>query len=130
MGLARIRRTRIDQLAEEGDQRAKIAQKALNNPDRFIASCQLGITLATLALGFLGEQAFAEDLIKMIMSFGISGTWTPAITSAVQAGAYFVAFSVTAFLTTVFGELIPKTVAFPRAEMVLLSLIYPMELWQ
>jgi putative hemolysin len=129
MGLARIRRTRIDQLAEEGDKRAVLAQRCLNKPDRFIASCQLGITLATLGLGAVGEQAFAEDLVNLILQSGIT-QHKLAIESAVQAGCYFFAFSLTAFVTTVFGELIPKTVTFPRAEPVLLTLIYPMEFWQ
>jgi putative hemolysin len=129
MGLARIRRTRIDQLVEEGDKRAKLAQHSLKNPDRFIASCQLGITLATLALGAVGEQAFAEDLVNFVLQSGIT-QHKVALESAAQAGCFFFAFSLMAFLTTVFGELIPKTVAFPRAETILLGLIYPMEFWQ
>ena len=47
MGLARVRRTRIDQLAEEGNRAAKLVRVSLDDPDRFITACQLGITLAT-----------------------------------------------------------------------------------
>ena len=49
MGLARVRRTRIDQLVDEGNKPAKLVQVHLEDPDRFISACQLGITLATLA---------------------------------------------------------------------------------
>jgi len=129
MALARIRRTRIDQLAEQGNRTAALAQKHLGNPDRFISACQLGITLATLALGFVGEQAFAEDLVACLVRSGLAAAATPAVISAVKAFCFILAFSLTAFIQTVFGELIPKTWTFQRAEPVLMFIIWPMEAW-
>jgi CBS domain containing-hemolysin-like protein len=54
MAIARVRRTRIDQLAEEGNRAAILTQKAMEDTDGFIAACQLGITIATLCLGAVG----------------------------------------------------------------------------
>lgn len=126
MGLARIRRTRVDQLAGESNKLAIEIQSHLNNPDRFISACQLGITLATLALGATGEEAFASELAALIKQSGLIAGHALAIA---QAFAFVAAFSITAFLQTVFGELIPKTVTFQRAEPVLFALMFWMKLW-
>lgn len=127
MALARIRRTRIDQLAEEGNKTAVLVQQHLIEPDRFISACQLGITFATLALGAIGENAFADDLVRLVSQSGLPDS--KAVTSAVHVACYFVAFSITAFLQTIFGELIPKTWTFQRAETVMMVTIWPMEAW-
>ena len=129
MALARIRRTRVDQLVEQGSKTAELAQKALKDPDRFISACQLGITFATLALGAVGEKAFAEDLALAVMQFGNLSHLETAVTSASKAICYILAFSLTAFLQTVFGELLPKTLVFQRAEQAMMILIWPMEVW-
>lgn len=126
MGLARIRRTRVDQLAAEGSKMAIEIQDHLNNPDRFISACQLGITLATLALGATGEEAFASELADVIRRMGMISGHALAIA---QAFAFVAAFSITAFLQTVFGELIPKTLTFQRAEPILFALMWWMKLW-
>lgn len=129
MSLARVRRTRIDQLAEEGDKAALLAQKALADPDRFISACQLGITLATLALGAVGEAAFADDMARLIGTLGLSYHWDNQILNASRFLCFALAFGVTAFVQTVLGELIPKTWTFDRAESVALGVVYPMEFW-
>jgi len=129
MALARVRRTRIDHLCAKGNKTAKLAQKALDHPDRFISACQLGITLATLGLGALGEQAFAQDMSDYVKDLGMLSQWPNAVTSGTVAFCYVLAFSLTAFLQTVFGELLPKTVTFQRAEPVLLAFMWPMEVW-
>jgi len=129
MALARVRRTRIDHLADKGERAAKLVQVALDDPDRFISACQLGITLSTLALGAVGEAAFASDLAGFITGVGHSLSWTlPALTAA-SALCYIFAFVVTAFVQTIFGELVPKTWTFQRAEVVMLNTIYLMETW-
>src|SRR5688572_30893507 len=63
-GLVAVRRSRIDQLAEGGDGSAKIVQKALKHLDRNLSATQLGITLSSLALGWIGEPVVAA-LIDM-----------------------------------------------------------------
>ncbi len=129
MSLARVRRTRIDQLAEEGVKAAQLAQKALDDPDRFISACQLGITLATLALGAVGEATFADDLSRFIGLLGIAQHWPVNLLQLSRWTCFAIALAITAFIQTVLGELVPKTWTFDRAESVILGLIVPMELW-
>lgn len=129
MGLARVRRTRIDQLAEEGNRAAKLVRVSLDDPDRFITACQLGITLATLGLGAVGETAFAADLAHVIEELGKDFNWgIPAISTA-RAFCYVFAFCFIAFIQTIIGELVPKTWTFQRAELVMLSTISIMDAW-
>ena len=116
MSLARVRRTRIDQLAEEGNKAAQLAQVSLEDPERFISACQLGITVATLALGAVGESAFADNLAQMMVSIGLVQHWSDQISNFARVFSFAVAFGVTAFFQTVLGELIPKTWTFDRAE--------------
>jgi putative hemolysin len=130
MAFVRTRHTRIDQLADEGNKAARLAQAALNDPDRFISACQLGITLTTLILGDVGEQAFAADISDAVLAIGLPHLWSVGIMHAAKVACYLIAFSATAFLQTVFGELIPKTWTYSRAELVLLVLIWPMRAWQ
>lgn len=126
MGLARIRRTRVDQLVEEGNKTALIVADELDNPERFVSACQLGITLATLALGATGEATFATETANAIARLGfLPDTAMPLA----RAFSYVLAFSVTAFFQTVFGELVPKVYTLERAEIVLFTLIWPMRLW-
>jgi CBS domain containing-hemolysin-like protein len=124
MGLARIRRTRVDQLVEEGNKTARVVQQELENPERFVSACQLGITLATLALGATGEQTLAGQAAASIRPI-VPG----AAQQVAEALCYVGAFSVTAFFQTVFGELVPKVFTLERAEQVLFALVYPMRLW-
>lgn len=129
MALARVRRTRIDQLAEEGSNSAKLVQVSLADPDRFISACQLGITLATLGLGAVGENTFADYLARYVAEIGRNMSLAVPAMETARTLCYIFAFSFTAFIQTVFGELIPKTWTFQRAEEVILVLIYPIEWW-
>lgn len=126
MGLARIRRTRVDQLVEEGNQTAVVIQKELENPERFVSACQLGITLATLALGATGEETFAVQASAAVRNWGVLPQASLALA---QALCYVGAFTMTAFFQTVFGELVPKVFTLERAEQVLFELIWPMRFW-
>lgn len=129
MALVRVRRTRVDQLAEEGNRAAILVQASLDDPERFISACQLGITLATLGLGAVGESAFASTLAQFIGAVVENfGGGFPTISTA-KALCYLFAFGATAFLQTILGELVPKTWTFQRAERVMLGTIYVMEGW-
>jgi putative hemolysin len=126
MGLMRIRRTRVDQLADEGNKTAVVVRRELENPERFVSACQLGITLTTLALGAVGEETFAVQAAQSVRAWGL----LPAASLPVaQALCYVAAFSITAFFQTVFGELVPKVFTLERAEPVLFTLIWPMQIW-
>ncbi len=126
MALVRIRRTRVDQLVEQGNKTAKLIQDEIETPNRYISACQLGITLATLALGATGEATFAGDLSKSLDDIGLFAGYSLQVA---KAALYVAAFSVTAFVQTVFGELLPKQYTLMRAEPVLMVLIWPMRGW-
>ena len=126
MALIRIRRTRVDQLVEQGNRTAILIQKESENPNRYISACQLGITFTTLALGAIGEATFAGDLSKSMESLNIFQGYQLQMA---KAAIYILAFSFTAFTQTVFGELLPKQYTLVRAESVLMVLIWPMRGW-
>jgi CBS domain containing-hemolysin-like protein len=112
--LVAVRRSRIDQMAADGDSKALVVQKALAQLDRYISGTQLGITLASLALGWIGEPAVAVIADKALRLVGI----TPA-PGAVHTGAGIaVAFLVITFLHIVLGELAPKSIALAKPESV------------
>ncbi len=122
----RMRHTRVDQLVEQGNRTAKLIQDEMENPNRYISACQLGITFATLALGATGEATFAGDLSRALSNTGL---FQGASLQAAKGIMYIVAFSITAFFQTVFGELLPKQITLIRAEPVLMILIWPMRGW-
>ncbi len=110
--LVGARRTRIQQLASEGHGGARIAEQALVHLDSYIAATQLGITLASLGLGWIGEPAIAhllEPLLDLIVPGNISETALHSITIAIG-------FSIVTTLHIVLGELAPKSIALQRPE--------------
>lgn len=120
--MVKIRSSRISQLVAEGNQRAKVAQKVTNNLDAYLSACQLGITLASLGLGWIGEPAIAHLIEGPLAYFGV-----PEV--AIHTIAFVVAFSIITFLHIVLGELAPKSVAIQRAEGTVLSLAKPLILF-
>jgi CBS domain containing-hemolysin-like protein len=106
--LVGARRTRITQLAEEGNAGAKSAENAINSLDSYIAATQLGITLASLGLGWIGEPAVAhviEPIFEKILP-----------ESAIEAVSVAIGFSFVTTLHIVLGELAPKSIALQRPE--------------
>ncbi len=120
--LVGIRKTRIDELVNQGNQAAKLVQKALQNLDSYISATQLGITLASLGLGWIGEPAIAHFLEPFLLNFlSPEGALITAHSLAV-----ILAFSFITFLHIILGELAPKTIALQRAESTSLLLIVPL----
>lgn len=119
--LVSVRRTRIEQLAEEGNAPARLTHRALQNLDLYIAATQLGITMASLAIGFVAEPAIEHLLHPLLerMDLSIPPAWEKAIPIAV-------AFAVSTILHIVFGELAPKSLALQRSEQVSLAIIRPL----
>jgi CBS domain containing-hemolysin-like protein len=105
--LVRSRRSRIEQLASEGSRGATAAIEQLNHIDEYLAACQLGITMASIGIGFLGEPAVAE-LIEPIFG-GLSHGVAVAISVAI-------AYTLTTTLHVVVGEQAPKYFAIARPE--------------
>lgn len=123
--LVAVRKTRIDELVKRGNTSAKFVQKALNNLDIFISATQLGIPLASLALGWLGEPAIARSLEPFFHNFLPNDA--ALITS--HGAAFIVAFSVITFLHIVLGELAPKSIALQKSELTSLWVIAPLSLF-
>ena len=119
------RRSRIDQLAEAGESGAKAVQDALKNLDRYISGTQLGITLASLALGWIGEPALATLVDSGLAVVGVRATEGLAHTTAGVATA----FLVITFLHIVLGELAPKSIALIAPERVSMVLARPLMLF-
>lgn len=117
--LVGVRRSRIVTLAQSGDRNAQRLLGLLDNLNAYISATQLGITLASLALGWIGEPAVAH-LLEGPLEGRISQVWLDTI-------AFTIAFSVITFLHIVLGELAPKTLALERAERVALSIAWPMQ---
>src|SRR5688500_9303396 len=106
--LVRTRRTKMEQLAEDGARGAALALKQIDRIDEYLSACQLGITMASLAIGFLGEPAIA-DLFREVTGEGLPHE----VTLVISVGfAYFIT---TALHITV-GEQVPKIYAIVHAE--------------
>jgi len=129
MALARVRRTRIDQMAERGNLFALKSIPHLDDPERFISACQLGITIATLLLGAAGEAALAEDMAAWCRNIGGQLAVPEQIIKTAALSSYIFAFAFTAFIQTIGGELLPKMLTYSRAEKVLIWVIMPMHFW-
>ncbi|MBI2468717.1 MAG: HlyC/CorC family transporter [Candidatus Rokubacteria bacterium] len=119
-----VRRSRLEQLAREGHPRAALAQQVVGHLDAYIAACQLGITMASLALGWIGEPALAHLLEPPLER--LVGRWAPAAAHGVAVG---VAFAVITGLHIVAGELAPKGIALQRPEATTLWVARPLQLF-
>lgn len=102
--LVRVRKTQLQLAAEEGRAGAKAALLVANNVNSYLSACQLGITLASLALGWLGEPAVSELIRPGLAALGMSE-------AAVSAVAVALGFAIVTALHIVAGELIPKSLA-------------------
>jgi len=111
-GIVTLRKTRVRAIAKTGGLRGRILYKVHSQLDAYLSACQLGITLASLGLGWVGEPAFA-NLLEPV--FSIVGVTSPQVIHGVS---FVVAFSVISFLHIVVGELAPKSLAIRVPEAV------------
>jgi CBS domain containing-hemolysin-like protein len=122
-----VRRSRMEQLAEQGNQTAAWVRQVLadsRKTDRWIATAQLGITLASLGLGMYGEPVIAHLIEGPLHDwFGLEG-------AIVHSISFFVALSIITYLHVVIGEMVPKSLALQKPEQSVLSLTRPMRLIQ
>ncbi len=121
--LVSVRRTRIDQRAEEGSSSAKLVQRVLGNLNLYIAAIQLGVSMASLAIGFVAEPAIEHLVRPLLVGAGMQGE------SAITAVSFTIAFVLSTTLHIVFGELFPKSAALQRTEEVVLSFTRPLVLF-
>src|SRR6266704_6542591 len=123
--LVSVRRTRLETRAAAGSRRAQAALRLIDNPTFFISATQLGITLASLALGWIGEPTVATLLEPVASSIAPPGR-TAYVAHIL---AIVIAFTAITFLHIVLGELMPKMFALERAEGLALFVARPLELF-
>ncbi len=117
--MVKVRESRIETLALTGNMQARFAKAVVMNLDAYLSACQLGITLASLGLGWMGEPAVAKILNYLFTSFG----WSIEISKSMS---FAVAFSFITAMHIVLGELAPKTLAIQRSESVVLWTAVPL----
>lgn len=117
--LVGVRRSRIETLAAHGSRGARRLLRLLDNLNAYISATQLGITMASLALGWIGEPVFAH-LLEAPLKGVVSDVTLHTI-------SFTTAFTIITFLHIVLGELAPKTFALERAEQVALAISWPMD---
>ena len=120
--MVKVRKTRIEQLVKEGNIDAKIALEDVKDLDKFIAAVQLGVTISSIGLGWVGEGTLAR-IVEPIFTFlpGISATVATHTVSAT------ISFALITFLHVVLGELIPKSIALEYTEKTALWVARPMQ---
>ena len=121
--LVKIRASQIDTLAAEGDRRATFAKLIKDNLNAYLSACQVGITAASLGLGWLGEPFLARMLQPF---FAFAGIESPAVIKSVS---FALAFSVITFLHIVLGEQAPKILAIRKAMPATLFVSTPLRLF-
>ncbi len=117
--LVKARGFRIETLAAEGSATAKLTVRIQSNLESYLAACQLGITMASLGLGWVGEPAVAALLEPLFTELGMSE-------SMVHTSAFIIGFLIFSALHIVVGEQVPKTFAIRKAEPVSMWVAYPL----
>ena len=120
--LVAVRQSRVRQLVEKGDARAKIVEHLLSDLSQVVSGVQVGITLASLSLGYLGEVTLAGILSPLLLA--IPSPWAAI---AAHTVALIIAFGLLTILQVVLGELVPKSLSLARAERVALLIARPFQ---
>ncbi|HKV06476.1 MAG TPA: hemolysin family protein [Candidatus Acidoferrales bacterium] len=118
--LVAVRLSRVRQLVDEGDPRARIVEQLLGDLGRVVSGVQVGLTIASLSLGYLGTITLASVLRPFVEQ--VARPWAPIVTHSV---ALVLVFGLLTVLQVVFGELVPKSVSLARAERVALLVARP-----
>jgi len=118
--LVAVRSSRVRQLVEAGDPRAKIVEHLLGDVGRVVSAVQVGITIASLLLGYLGELTLSNILSPLVAA--IPRPWAAVIA---HGAALVLAFGLLTVLQVVLGELVPKSLSLARAERVALLIARP-----
>ena len=121
--LVKIRASQLDTLAAEGNRRAMFAKQVKDNLNAYLSACQVGITAASLGLGWLGEPFIAEMLQPFFAVAGIEST------AVIKSVSFALAFSVITFLHIVLGEQAPKILAIRKAISATLFVSAPLRLF-
>ncbi|AYJ80152.1 HlyC/CorC family transporter [Aliarcobacter cryaerophilus ATCC 43158] len=117
--IVKVRRTKLEEFVKQGRKSAVLALKMSNSLDTYLSATQLGITFSSLALGWIGEPALAR-LIESNVSFLANN---PVLLHTIS---FTIAFSIVTFLHVVFGEIVPKSIAIAKAEIMVLYIARPL----
>ncbi|MCC5814131.1 MAG: HlyC/CorC family transporter [Leptospira sp.] len=119
--LVSIRITRLDELIKENKPLALLTKKAVLNLDNMLSVCQVGITIASLLLGWVGEEYLATLVVKLFEILSLN----PPIGITLHTISISIAFSIITFLHIIIGELLPKTIAIQKTETIALGVALP-----
>jgi putative hemolysin len=111
VSLLSVRRSRLNELAEQGNVAARAALGLLANPSRLLSATQVGVTLASLGLGWAGEDTLYQILLKILYP-----VITPATTYWLHGLSFAIAFLSISFVHVVIGEVVPKNLAIEKAD--------------
>jgi CBS domain containing-hemolysin-like protein/mannitol/fructose-specific phosphotransferase system IIA component (Ntr-type) len=118
----KVRPTRVEELVDNGDHRAKVLQHIQQHLDEYLSVCQVGITFASIGLGFAGKPAFEQIVAGPLQWLGVG---SPTV---IDATAVIVAYIVVSFLHILLGELVPKSIAIRRPDRSGLWIAVPLRL--
>jgi CBS domain containing-hemolysin-like protein len=121
--LVKLRRTRVEDLASVHGWRGRMLRRVHSQLDAYLSACQLGITLASLGLGWVGEPAFAHLLEGPLLALGVGSE------AFIHSIAFVFAFGVISYLHIVLGELAPKSLAIRQPEQLSLLTAAPLFLF-
>lgn len=121
--IVKVRMTQIEPLVARGNLRAKVAREVITHLDLYLSSVQVGITMTSLALGWLGEPIVAEKLLPLFQSVGITNE------ALVHGISFAVGFGIITFLHIILGEQVPKWIAIQKPTTISLWLSYPLSLF-
>lgn len=117
--MVRVRKSRLEELIQQGNGRARLVLKMALALDTYLSAAQMGITVASLALGWLGGP-FLVELLRHGLGWGQMDPWSTHLLAVVLA------FLILVFVHVVFGELVPRTIALGKIEQVALAVSWPL----
>jgi len=124
--LVSVRRSRVEQLISEGNKGAKAVQRSILHLNNVIASTQVGITLASLALGWVGEPA-VSDYVRPVVELVLPGAGLEVISHTI---GIILSFILITTFHIVIGELVPKTISLQKTEKVAIFVARPLEIFR
>jgi CBS domain containing-hemolysin-like protein len=122
--MVRVRGSQIELKAKSGSKIAKLTRSIMGNLDGYLAATQLGITIASLALGVIGEGVFTNVVLRIFLLCGLTITSTLVINLS-----HVLAFIFITFISIIFGELAPKTLAIQRSMRTALAVSAPLRVF-
>ncbi len=121
--IVKVRLTQIEPLAAKGNRRARVVRDIITHLDRYLSATQLGITMSSLALGWIGEPLVADELLPLFQHFGMVNE------HLIQWISFAIAFSLITFLHIILGELGPKWLAIQKTSATALWVSYPLSIF-